>query len=160
MKGKRKSPWHSVYCLKDSGATLVVINQRLVEAQGLTTSTAEKALTVRLADNSTRQLDMVAEVELDFHPGYRYVTKAHVMDLGPNVEVILGTPWLKSLGPHMADWDAGTLTFRDRHRTVTLKSKRRGQRWRATWEGIEFITNADIGNNVDVNELRTNLDAL
>ena len=62
------------------------------------------------------------------------------MDLGPNVEVILGTPWLKSLGPHMADWDAGTLTFRDRHRTVTLKSKRRGQRGRATWEGIEFIT--------------------
>jgi len=27
-------------------------------------------------------------------------------------------------------------------------------------EGIEFITNADIGKNVDVNELRTNFDAL
>ena len=27
-------------------------------------------------------------------------------------------------------------------------------------EGIEFITNADIGRNVDVNELRTNFDAL
>jgi NADPH-dependent glutamate synthase beta subunit-like oxidoreductase len=27
-------------------------------------------------------------------------------------------------------------------------------------EGIEFITNADIGKNVDVNELRANFDAL
>ena len=27
-------------------------------------------------------------------------------------------------------------------------------------EGIEFITNADIGKNVDVNELRANYDAL
>ena len=77
---KKHSGWHSVYCLKDSGATLVVINSRLVKQKQLPISVATKPLKVKLADNSTRTLSDTVQVEVQFDFNYRYTTTAFVMD--------------------------------------------------------------------------------
>ena len=43
---KKHSGWHTVYCLKDSGATLVVINSRLVKEKQLPSTAAARPLKV------------------------------------------------------------------------------------------------------------------
>ena len=137
---KKPSAWHSVYCLKDSGATLVVINARLVKEKQLPVTSALEPLRVKLADSSTRTLADTVQVEVQFTPGYKYCTTAFVMDLGPSCDMLLGTPWLKSLGPHLADWDNGTLAFRHNNRIVTLKNKRRKLTSVQSVNGIEIIS--------------------
>ena len=140
---KKRSEWHSVYCLKDSGATLVVINARLVKDKKLAISQAPQPLKVKLADHSTRTLSQTVEVEVQFDLNYKYKTTAFVMDLGPTCDMLLGTPWLRSLGPHLADWEKGTLAFRHNNRIITLKSKRRKSFQNITVNGVELISAAE-----------------
>ena len=137
---KKHSGWHSVYCLKDSGATLVVINSRLVKEKQLPITASSKPLKVKLADSSTRTLTDTVQVEIQFDLNYKYTTTAFVMDLGPACDILLGTPWLSSLGPHLADWDKGTLAFKHRDRIITLKSKRKNPKATMTVNGIELIS--------------------
>ena len=129
-----------MYCLKDSGATLAVVNSRLVKEKRLPVNTSPSPLKVKLADNSTKAPTETVSVEVEFDHNYRYQTTAYVMDLGPSCDIMLGTPWLSSLGPHLADWERGSLAFRHKDKVTTLRSKKRPLLEATTINGIELIS--------------------
>jgi hypothetical protein len=100
--------------MEDTGATKNFISFETVQKRGLTTfQTGEaKGLAVQLADKSIVRCTHMTHVALKFSPDYRYDTACYVLPMGTDVDVILGQPWIHSLGPHYKDPQKGIIRFR------------------------------------------------
>ncbi len=104
----------AVRVLRDSGATRNFICRRTVDALRLP-KVAAVPLRVTLADGSETTAREAVVISLSFEGGdhFAYTEKAYVLDMGAvsDVNVILGTPFLHSLGTYVSNERAGFLIF-------------------------------------------------
>jgi hypothetical protein len=114
-----------VRVMEDSGATKNFISLETVHKRGLGTfQTSEaKGLAVQLADKSVVRCTKMTRVSLLFSPDYRYATDCYVLPMGTDVDIILGQPWIHSLGPHYKDPQKGIIRFRKRRSQQTIQLK-------------------------------------
>lgn len=96
--------------LVDSGATRNFISERFVERHQLQTSSSSSPMNVALADGKRLVANRLVAMTLDFGK-YQYTDEVHVLPLGVAADVILGMPWLQSLGKFDCDMRSHTITF-------------------------------------------------
>ena len=119
-----------VQVLRDSGATRNFIHPSEATRRGLAVYDAPHALQVTLGDGKEVRCGKVARLKLVFH-NYVYEGEAYLLDMGksPDCTVILGTPWLATLGDYVCNEHKGTLSFWRKggrsHQKVVLTSRGR-----------------------------------
>ena len=96
--------------LVDSGATRDFVSQRYVDRHGLKTFAADKAMNVALADGKRMTANRQVAMTLDYGD-YKYARNVYVLPLGVGADVILGMPWLYSLGRFECDMRMNELSF-------------------------------------------------
>ena len=96
--------------LIDSGATRNFVSQRYVDRHSLRTFAAETPMNVALADGKRMIANRMVAMTLDFGH-YRYTRSVYVLPLGVSADVILGMPWLISLGRFECDMRSNELSF-------------------------------------------------
>jgi hypothetical protein len=96
--------------LVDSGATRDFVSQRYVDRHGLKTFAADKPMNVALADGKRMIASRKMAMTLDFGE-YKYARNVYVLPLGVGADVILGMPWLYSLGRFECDMRMNELSF-------------------------------------------------
>jgi hypothetical protein len=96
--------------LVDSGATRNFISERFVERHELQTSASSSPMNVALADGKRIVANKMVNMTLDFG-NYTYCNSVHVLPLGVSADIILGMPWLQSLGKFDCDMNSHTITF-------------------------------------------------
>ena len=95
--------------LIDTGATQDFVGQRYVQRHDLRTLPARK-MTVTLADGQRLVADRMVAVTLSFGK-YDYVRHIYVLPLGVSADIILGMPWLNSLGEFTCNMRSHELSF-------------------------------------------------
>jgi hypothetical protein len=113
----------AVRVMEDTGATRNFISLETVQKRGLATFRTQdaKGLAVQLADKSVVRCTHMTQITLIFSPDYRYVTNCHILPMGTDVDVILGQPWIHSLGPHYKDPQKGIIRFRKSRSQQTIQ---------------------------------------
>ncbi len=103
-----KCQGETVKVLIDSGAEINVLTQSLVTRKGFSTKPLAKPQPVCLAFGKEQAPTRGATLKLLMGP-LRFVEEFTVLDLNiANVDIVLGTPWLKRHNPHI-DWNSKTL---------------------------------------------------
>jgi hypothetical protein len=109
--------------LIDSGATRDFVSQRYVDRHSLRTFAADKPMNVALADGKRMIANRKVSMPLDFGD-YKYARNVYVLPLGVSADVILGMPWLYSLGRFECDMRLKELSFINKtghgHRRIVL----------------------------------------
>ena len=96
--------------LIDSGATRNFVSQRYVDRHRLKTFAAEQPMNVALADGKRLVANRKVAMTLDFG-SYKYTRNVYVLPLGVSADVILGMPWLYSLGSFECNMRTKELSF-------------------------------------------------
>jgi hypothetical protein len=84
--------------LIDTGATQNFVGERYVKRHNLHCFCAPVPLTVALADGKKLVADRMINMKLKFGSHYEYARSVYVLPLGVSADLILGMPWLYSLG--------------------------------------------------------------
>ena len=112
--------------LIDSGATRNFVSQRYVDRHRLKTFAAEQPMNVALADGKRLVANRKVAITLDFG-SYKYTRNVYVLPLGVSADVILGMPWLYSLGSFECNMRTKELSFISRsghgYRRIVLEGQ-------------------------------------
>jgi hypothetical protein len=100
---------HSVHVLVDGGSTLNFIQTHVARTLGLD-HTPSPTLKVIVGNGDELTSDRVCKAVPIVIQGNTFVVDLYTLNLsGP--DVVLGTPWLKTLGPVLMDYDSLTMKF-------------------------------------------------
>ena len=96
--------------LVDTGATQNFVSERFVKRHDLRSFAGTAPLTVALADGKRLISNRMVDMTLIFGE-YKYARHVHILPLGVSADVILGMPWLYSLGRFTCDMDNHEMSF-------------------------------------------------
>ena len=128
IKGCLHFGHEKVNILRDGGATRDFMHPPEAKRRGLPVYEAKHPLLVSLGNGKEILCTHVARAKLVF-PNYSYTTEAYLLDMGPQPDcaIILGTPWLTSLGYYVSHEALGTMSFlkpgKQTQQRVTLTSR-------------------------------------
>ena len=109
----------SVRCLMDSGAGGNFVAKQTVNRLQHRMFDAEYALKVVTADGGVHYTRKKIKASLQFQ-SYTYHTEFWVLDLGVDVDMILGQPFLSSISPFMCDVNDRSIGFKHQNGWVQL----------------------------------------
>ena len=98
--------------LVDSGASKDFISHSIASKLGATFRPLKHGFSVALANENTIQCNKTVRIPITIG-GYREKREFHVLNM-PNLQVVLGRPWLYDKNPNV-NWRSNTLSFDDDH---------------------------------------------
>jgi hypothetical protein len=112
---------HSVHVLVDGGSTLNFIQTQVARTLGLTHSPSPSLKVIVGNGNELISNQVCKEVRIEIQ-GHVFIVDLYTINLsGP--DVVFGTPWLKTLGPVLMDYQSLTMKFTHGRQPVELKGE-------------------------------------
>jgi hypothetical protein len=112
---------YSVQMLVDGGSTLNFIKTHVAHTLGLTHSPSPSLKVIVGNGDELTSNHVCKEVQIEIQ-GHKFVVDLYTLNLsGP--DVVLGTPWLKTLGPILMDYETLTMQFSHGQQKVELKGE-------------------------------------
>jgi hypothetical protein len=112
---------HSVQVLVDGGSTLNFIQTHVARTLGLVHSPSPTLKVIVGNGDELTSNHVCKEVQIEIQ-GNKFVVDLYTLNLsGP--DVVLGTPWLKTLGPILMDYETLTMEFSHGQQKVELKGE-------------------------------------
>jgi hypothetical protein len=112
---------HSVHVLVDGGSTLNFIQTQVARTMGLTHSPSPSLKVIVGNGNELISNQVCKGVHIEIQ-GHNFEVDLYTINLsGP--DVVLGTPWLKTLGPVLMDYQSLTMKFNQGQQQVELRGE-------------------------------------
>lgn len=129
---------HQVQILLDGGSSDNFIQPRLVKLLKILAEPTPPFRVLVGNDSYLQGNSRVRELELDIH-GNPVRVSAQVLPV-TGTDVVLGATWLATLGPHIADYRAGSIKFYSQDRFVTLIGDKQARAQEAQFHHLKRIT--------------------
>lgn len=112
---------HSVHVLVDGGSTLNFIQTQVARTLGLQHSSSPTLRVMVGNGDELTSAQVCKEVQIEIQ-GHSFVVDLYILNLsGP--DIVLGTPWLKMLGPVLMDYQSLTMKFQHGAKEIVLQGE-------------------------------------